>query len=107
MNRSTKINLSVAALSAFFVAGQTLVLADEAIATKTYKAESTPNGAKVSKTTSSLQGNADGSVSATRAHESHAVSDAGTAHHTSNSSTTVKPDGSTASVKQEARTTTP
>lgn len=75
--------------------------------TNTYRASTGPNGGKVSRTKTNVQGNADGSVSATREHESHAVGNTGAAHHVSNSSTTVNPDGSSSKVKQEARTTTP
>lgn len=105
MNRSTTTRLYVFAFSAICFASQTLAFADEA--TQSYKAESGPGGAKISKTKSSVQGNADGSISANRSHESHAMTPNGSAHHSSNSSTTVNPDGSTASVKQEAKTTTP
>ena len=109
MHRSTRMNLYMTTISALCFASQTLVSADEGagISTKTYKAETGPGGAKVSKTKTSVQGNADGSVSANRSHESHAVTAAGSAHHSSDATTTVSPDGSTASVKHEAKTTEP
>jgi hypothetical protein len=74
---------------------------------KTYHASAGPNGAHVSKTKTNVQGNADGSISASRQHESHTMNDAGSAHHVSNSSTTLGADGSTAETKQEAHTTSP
>jgi hypothetical protein len=73
--------------------------------TTRYHASAGLNGAKVSQTKTNVQGNADGSVSASREHESHSLGDAGSAHHVSKSSTTVGPDGSSASVSQDARTT--
>ena len=75
--------------------------------TKTYQASAGLNGAKVSQTKTNVQGNADGSVSSTREHKSHAVGDTGSTHHVSKSSTTVSPDGSSSKEKQSARTTTP
>ena len=73
---------------------------------ETYKASAGPKGAKVSRTKTNVQGNADGSVSSTREHESHAVGSTGSAHHQSTSSSTVSPDGSTSEAKQDTRTTT-
>jgi hypothetical protein len=75
--------------------------------TRRYHASVGPGGAKVSKTKTNVQGNANGSVSSTREHESHAVGNAGSAHHVSKSSTTVGPNGSSSTVNQDARTTTP
>lgn len=77
------------------------------IKSNTYHAQAGPGGAKVSSTKRNVHANADGSVSATREHESHAVGDAGSAHKKSASSTTVAPDGTTSTVKHEAKTTTP
>ena len=105
MNRSTKISIFMSAVSAMYFAGSISAFADES--STTVKAESGPGGAKVSKTKTSMQGNADGSVSANRTHESHAVTPAGSAHHSSASSTTLSPDGSTSTVKQDAKSTTP
>jgi hypothetical protein len=106
MNRSNKVRVYVTALTTLYLVAPASVFADEATS-KTYKAESGPDGAKISKTKTSLQGNPDGSVSANRSHESHTVSDGGSAHHTSNSSTQINPDGSTSTVKQDAKSTTP
>ncbi len=75
--------------------------------TSTYHAVAGPNGAKVSQTKTNVQGNADGSVSASKAHESFKVGETGTAHHVSNSSTTVSPDGTSSSVKEETHTSKP
>ena len=105
MNRPNKIGVYAAALTALYLSAPALVLADEA--SSSYKAEAGPDGAKISKTKTSVQGNADGSVTANKSHESHSVSDAGSTHHTSNSSTQVNPDGSTSTVKQSEKTTTP
>lgn len=74
---------------------------------RSYRAEAGPGGAKVSATHAGVHANADGSVTAHREHESHAVGDAGSANHKSASSTTVSPDGSTSSVKTEARSSHP
>jgi hypothetical protein len=75
--------------------------------TRTYRASAGPNGAKVSQTKTNVQGNANGSISSTREHESHAIGNAGSAHHVSKSSTTVSPDGSSSSQNQDARTNNP
>jgi hypothetical protein len=60
--------------------------------TNTYGASAGPSGAKVSQTKTNVQANPNGSVSATREHESHAVSDTGSEHHVSKSSTIVNPN---------------
>jgi hypothetical protein len=75
--------------------------------TNKFKATSGPGGAKVSHTKTNVQGNADGSVTASKQHESHSVGAAGAAHHRSASSTTVSPNGSASTAKTESRSTTP
>ncbi len=77
------------------------------IHSKSYHAEAGPGGAKVSATKEGVHANGDGSITAHREHESHAVGEAGSAHHKSAASTTVSPDGSTSSVKTDARSTNP
>jgi len=118
MNRLTKANLYAIAICSTYLMSQTQMLADESSVSSTnstpsgtnsssYKAETGPGAAKVSKTNSSVHGNADGSVSANRSHESHTMTNAGSAHHNANSSTTVNPDGSASSTNQESRSTSP
>ncbi len=72
-----------------------------------YKASSGPAGAKVSHTKTAVQANGDGSVSATKQHESHAVDAAGATHKKSASATTVGPDGSSTTVNSSTKTSTP
>ncbi len=118
MNRSTKISLHTIAICSTYLMCQAQMLADESSVSTTnstpnetssssYKAETGPGAAKVSKTKASVRGNADGSVSANRSHESHTMTNAGSAHHKVNSSTTVNPDGSASSTNQESRSTSP
>lgn len=73
--------------------------------TKAYSASAGPDGAKVSKTKTNVQENLDGSVSSSKQHESHSVSDFGSAHQKSSSSTTVGPDGSSSTVKSVEKQT--
>ncbi|HEY9716200.1 MAG TPA: hypothetical protein V6C69_01920 [Trichormus sp.] len=74
---------------------------------RSYHAQAGPGGAKVSATRAGVHANADGSVTAHREHESHAVGDLGSSNHKSASSTTVSPDGSTSSVKSSVHSTNP
>jgi len=78
-----------------------------AATTHTIKAQSGPGGAKISKTKTNVQGNIDGSVSTNREHESHSMTDFGSAHHKSSSSTTVNPDGSSSSIQQSTHVEKP
>lgn len=75
--------------------------------TNKFKATSGPDGAKVSRTKSSVQANGDGSVSAVKQHESHAVDAVGATHKKSAEATTINPDGSTSSVKSTTKTSNP
>ena len=75
--------------------------------TDKFKATSGPAGAKVSHTKSAVQANGDGSVSATKQHESHALTPAGATHKKSASATTVGADGSSATVNSSTKTTKP
>lgn len=75
--------------------------------TDKFKATSGPGGAKVSHTKTAVQANGDGSVSATKQHESHAMTAAGTTHHKAATATTVGANGSTASVHSSVKTTKP
>ncbi len=72
-----------------------------------FKASSGPAGAKVSHTKTAVQANGDGSVSATKQHESHALDATGATHKKSASATTVGADGSTATVNTSSKTTKP
>ncbi len=72
-----------------------------------FKATSGPAGAKVSHTKTAVQANGDGSVSATKQHESHALGAAGSTHKKAASATTVGPDGSSATVQSSSKTTKP
>lgn len=72
-----------------------------------YKATSGPAGAKVSHTKTAVQANGDGSVSATKQHESHAIDAAGSTHKKSASATTVGADGSSTTVNSSTKTSTP
>ena len=72
--------------------------------TNKYKASSGPGGAKVSHTKTNVQANGDGSVSATKQHESHAVGAGGSTHHRSASATTLNPDGSASSAHSSTTT---
>jgi hypothetical protein len=74
---------------------------------RSYHAQVGPGGAKVSATHAGVHANADGSVTAHREHESHAVGELGSANHKSAQSTTVSPDGSTSSAKTESHSTNP
>lgn len=76
-------------------------------ASDSYKASSGPGGAKVSHTKTAVQANGDGSVSATKQHESHAIDAAGATHKKSATATTVSPDGSSATVHSSTKTSTP
>ena len=107
------INASKIALA--FILGCAInqaVMADESSTTEThangsgattnkYKASSGPGGAKVSHTKTNVQANGDGSVSATKQHESHAIGAGGSTHHKSASATTVNPDGSSSAIVQQ------
>jgi hypothetical protein len=76
--------------------------------TNKVKASTGPDGAKISHTKTNVQANGDGSISATKQHESHAIgNDGATASHKAASSTTVAPDGSTSSASTSQHTTTP
>jgi hypothetical protein len=76
--------------------------------TSKVKASTGPDGAKISRTKTNVQANGDGSISATKQHESHAMdANGGTAHHKSASATTVGPDGSTSSASTSQHTSTP
>jgi hypothetical protein len=117
--RSTVKDYIGISLCAAFVLSQAACFADEetsssvetrkpgSVQSQTYHAQSGQDGAKVSATKTAVQGNPDGSVTASRQHESHAVGAAGSAHHNSAASTTANPDGSTSSVKQETNSTNP
>jgi hypothetical protein len=119
MNRSSITNLYAMAVCAASLMTQLPVIADESSSVSTtsstpsetnstsYKAETGPGGAKVSKTNASVHGNGDGSVSANRSQESHTLTDGGSAHRAANSSTTVKPDGSAATTSEESSSTAP
>jgi hypothetical protein len=119
MSRSTIAKIYAIAVCSTSLLIQVPALADESSSVSTtnstpngtdsssYKAETGPGGGKVSKTNTSLHGNADGSVSADRAHESHTLTNGGSAHHSAKSSTTVNPDGSASSTSQESRSTNP
>ena len=119
MNRSTMTNMYAMAVCAACLMSQAVVLADESSSvsstsstpsgttSNSYKAETGPGGAKISKTDASVHGNADGSVSANRSHESHTMTPSGSAHHRADSSTTVNPDGSASSTKQESQSVSP
>ncbi len=71
------------------------------------KATSGPAGAKISKTKTAVQANGDGSVSATKQHESHALGAGGSTHKKAASATTVGADGSSATVNSSTKTTKP
>jgi hypothetical protein len=119
MINSTCRNAVGALLCIAFTAGQTACFAGEQTTSsvesttpsgsrsQTYHSQADQNGAKVSATKNSVQGNADGSVTSSRQHESHSLDATGAAHHKSAGSTTVNPDGSTNSVKQESTSTNP
>lgn len=72
-----------------------------------YKASSGPAGAKVSHTKTNVQANGDGSVSAIKQHESHAIDATGATHKKSASATTVGADGSSSTVHSSVKTSTP
>lgn len=72
-----------------------------------FKATSGPAGAKVSHTKTAVQANGDGSVSATKQHESHALDANGATHKKAASATTVGADGSTATVNSSSKVTKP
>jgi hypothetical protein len=76
--------------------------------TNKVKASTGPDGAKISRTKTNVQANGDGSVSATKQHESHAMgADGSSAHHKSASATTVGADGSSSSASTSQHTSTP
>ena len=118
INMNKAINIAAAAILGFAV--NQAVFADETSATthtttngsqatsNTFKATSGPAGAKVSHTKTAVQANGDGSVSATKQHESHAIDATGsTTHKKSATATTVGSDGSSATVHSSAKTTKP
>jgi len=72
-----------------------------------YRASAGVGGAKVEKEETGVRANGDGSITANKTKESHAVGVNGSAHKASASSTTVGADGSASTVKSERASTTP
>ncbi len=72
-----------------------------------YRAETGIGGAKVEKEQTGVRANIDGSVTADKSKESHAVGVNGSAHKKANSSTTVGADGSSSTIKSEKQVTNP
>ncbi len=72
-----------------------------------YRAEAGIGGAKVEKEQTGVRANVDGSVTADKTKETHAVGVNGSAHKKANSSTTVGADGSATTVKSEKQVTNP
>ncbi len=113
----TAINVAAAVVLGFAI--NQAAFADETSATthttsngsqatsNTFKATSGPAGAKVSHTKTAVQANGDGSVSATKQHESHALDATGVTHKKAASATTVGADGSTATVNSSTKVTKP
>ena len=71
------------------------------------RAEAGAGGAKIEKEHTGVRANGDGSITANKTKETHAVGINGSAHKAASSSTTVGADGSSSTVKSERASTNP